>query len=169
MFRLVSDHHIQRGPTFPKPSDVLIDGVSGQITQRSTDGTVIQSHLNLPTDVSNGLPPNLLLNILPSDIKTTISYVIPGEKPRLIRVSIKNAGEAQFSVGGIRRKATDYVLHAELGGVLGVVAPLVGKQPADYHIWILGGKSPALIREEGQFYDGGSIWRVEQLSPTFAP
>src|SRR3954447_22795138 len=25
VFRLVSDHHIQRGPTFPKPTDVLIN------------------------------------------------------------------------------------------------------------------------------------------------
>ena len=28
VFRLISDHHIQRGPTFPKPIDVLIDAYS---------------------------------------------------------------------------------------------------------------------------------------------
>ncbi len=36
-FRLVSDHHIQHGPSFPKPIDVLIDGVTGQITSRAED------------------------------------------------------------------------------------------------------------------------------------
>ncbi len=43
----------------------------------------------------------------------------------------------------------------------------IGKQPADFHIWILGGTSLAFIREEGQFYEGGPIWRVEQIGPTF--
>jgi hypothetical protein len=37
-----------------------------------------------------------------------------------------------------------------------------------YHIWILGGASPASIREEGQLYEGGPIWRIEQISPEFA-
>jgi hypothetical protein len=35
VFRLISDHHIQRGPSFPKPMDVLIDAQTGQITSRS--------------------------------------------------------------------------------------------------------------------------------------
>ncbi len=29
-FRLVSDHHIQKGPGFPKPADVLIEASTGQ-------------------------------------------------------------------------------------------------------------------------------------------
>lgn len=69
-FRLVSDHHIQHGPSFPKPIDVLIDGVTGQITSRAEDGKVRGEHLELPPDVSNGLPPNLLLNLLPSTPET---------------------------------------------------------------------------------------------------
>jgi hypothetical protein len=42
-----------------------------------------------------------------------------------------------FTIGGTKRKAVDFVLHAELGGVTGMIAPIVGKQPPDYHIWIL--------------------------------
>ena len=57
VFRLISDHHIQRGPTFPKPIDVLIDASTGQITYRREDGKTRQFHLDLPPDVSNGLPP----------------------------------------------------------------------------------------------------------------
>jgi hypothetical protein len=167
-FRLISDHHIQHGPSFPKPMDVLIDALTGEITSHTEDGKIMQDHLDLPADVSNGLPSKLLLNILPSTPETKLSFVAPTPKPRLIHVSVKPAGEVHFSVGGTARRATDYVLHVELGGVTGVIAPIIGKQPADYHIWILEGTAPAFIREEGQFYEGGPIWRIEQISPTFS-
>jgi hypothetical protein len=168
VFRLITDHHIQHGPSFPKPMDVLINAVTGQITSRSKDGKMRQDHLDLPLDVSNGLPPNLLMNILPSIPETKLSFVAPTEKPRLIRVSIKPAGEVPFTIGGTKRKAIDFVLHPELGGVIGMIAPLIGKQPPDSHIWILPGTSPAFIREEGQLYEGGPTWRIEQISPEFS-
>jgi len=167
-FRLITDHHIQRGPTFPKAIDVSIDATTGRITSREADGTVRQDHLDLPLDVSNGLPPNLLMNLLPSTPETKLAFVTPGDKPRLIHVSIKPVGQVPFSIGGTPRKAVDYYrLHVELGGIAGVVAPVVGKQPPDYHIWILPGANPAFVREEGPLYEGGPIWRVEQISPTF--
>ncbi len=134
VFRLVSDHHIQRGPSFPKPMDILINASTGQITSRTEDGKLRQDHLDLPPDVSNGLPPNLLMNVLPSTSETKLSFVAPGEKPRLIHVSVKPAGEVPFVIGESKRKALDFVLHVELGGITGVVAPMIGKQPPDYHI-----------------------------------
>jgi len=167
VFRLISDRHIQRGPSFPTPLDFLINAVTGDLTSRAPDGTVSRNHMDLPPDVSNGLPPNLLLNILPSVPETKISYVAPGKKPRLIHISIKPTGTIPFSVGGTRRKATDFTLHVELGGVVGVVAPIVGKQPPDYHIWLQEGSPPAFVREEGPLYEGGPVWRLEQASPTF--
>ncbi len=169
IFRLIRDHHIQHGPSFPKPTDVLIDAATGQITSRTDNGKVKEEHLDLPPDVSNGLPPNLLLNILPGTPETKISYVAPGAKPRLIHISIKPAGNLSFKVGGMRRTATDFVLHVEFGGVTGLVAPMIGKEPSNYHIWILPGTPPAFVREEGQLYEGGPIWRMEQISASFAP
>jgi hypothetical protein len=168
VFRLISDHHIQHGPSFPKPIDIFIDAVSGKITSHTEEGKIREDHLDLPSDVSNGLPPNLLLNFRSSTPEIKLSFVAPTAKPRLISVSIKPAGEVPFSVGGTSRKAVDYVLHVELGGLTGVIAPIIGKQPADYHIWILEGTAPAFIREEGQLYEGGPIWRIEQISPTFS-
>ena len=167
VFRLISDHHIQRGPSFPKPINILIDPSTGDITSRAEDGKLRQEHLDLPPDISNGLPPNLLMNVLPTRPETKLSFVAPTEKPRLIHVSVKPAGEVPFLIGGTQRKAVDFVLHVELGGLTGVVAPLIGKQPPDYHIWILPGTSPAFIREEGPLYEGGPIWRIEQISPEF--
>ena len=167
VFRLVSDHHIQRGPTFPKPIDFLVDGVTGQVTARTADGKVTKKHFDLPDDVSNGLPPNLLLCILPSATETKISYMIPSDKPRLIHLSIKPKENIPFTVGFLRRKATDYTIHVELGGVAGVIAPMIGKAPPDYHIWVQSGAPPAFIREEGPLYEGGPIWRMETITPKF--
>jgi len=165
--RLVSDHHIQRGPSFPKPIDFLIDMEAGGVSFKAEDGTVTKEHMDLPADVSNGLPPNLLLNILPSTPETKVSYVAPGEKARLVHISIKPTGSLPFSIGGLERKATEFTLHVELGGITGVVAPLVGKAPADYHFLFQSGTPPAFIREEGALYEGGPIWRIEQIAPTF--
>jgi hypothetical protein len=167
VFRLISDHHIQRGPSFPKPIDIFIDASAGQITSRTKDGKMRRDHLDLPADISNGLPPNLLMNVLPSTPETKLAFVVPTEKPRLIHVSIKPAGKVPFLIGETKRNAVDFSLHVELGGLTGVVAPIIGKQPPDYHIWILPGTSPAFIREEGPLYEGGPIWRIEQVSPEF--
>lgn len=168
-FRLISDHHIQHGPSYPKPIDVLIQTATGQVTSRSADGKVTEEHKDLPPDLSNGLPPNLMLNILPSVAETKISYLAPGTKSRLIQLSIKPEGTASFKVGGMRRTANVFLIHLELGGLTGVIAPLIGKQPSDYHIWVLPGNPPAFIREEGALYEGGPIWRMEQISATFGP
>jgi hypothetical protein len=165
-FRLVSDHHIQHGPSFPKPIDFLIDMASGNLTFRQEDGTVSKEHMDLPDDLSNGLPPNLIINLLPTTPETKISYVAPGKKPRLVHILIRPAGTMPFSAGSFHGKATDFDLHVELGGVVGVVAPILGKEPADYHIWLQSGRPPAFVREEGPLYEGGPIWRIEQLAPS---
>jgi hypothetical protein len=167
VFRLISDHHIQRGPSFPNPIDFRIDALTGEVTNRTKEGKISAEHLDIPADVANGLPPNLLMNLVASVPETKLSFIVPTEKPRLIHLSIKPAGQVSFTVGGTPRKAIDYVIHPELGGITGAIAPLVGKQPADFHIWILAGPAPAFIREEGQLYEGGPICRIEQVSPTF--
>lgn len=166
-FRLVTDHHIQNGPSFPKPIDVLVDMASNRVISRAADGKTSEEQMDLPADVSNGLPPNLLLNIPPSVPESKVSYVAPGAKPRLVHLQIKPIGKAAFKVNGMRRTATDFAIHVELGGLAGVVAPMVGKEPADLHIWIENGNPPTFVGEEGQLYLGGPIWRMEQASPGF--
>ena len=171
VFRLISDHHVQKGPSFPKPIDVMVNASSGQITSRSLDDKgerqVTTEHLDLPPDVCNGLILTLLGSINPQTPETKVSMVIPTVKPRLVKLSIKPGGEESFSIGGVRRKAIDFVIKIELGGLAGVVAPLIGKQPPDFHVWILGGEAPVFIREEGELYEGGPILRIEQTSPAF--
>jgi len=167
VLRLISDHHVQKGPSFPHPIDVMIDAPAGQITTRDKDGKERQDHMDLEPDVANDIPSDLLMNLDPAALQTRVAYVAPTAKPRLIHLSIKSGGEVSFTVGGVRRKATDYILHAELGGVAGVIAPIVGKAPPDQHVWILTGPAPVFIRQQGPLYEGGPTWRMEQTSATF--
>jgi hypothetical protein len=50
-FRLVSDHHIQKGPSFPHPTNVLIKAATGQVTVHYQDKDREKAetdHLDLP-------------------------------------------------------------------------------------------------------------------------
>ena len=91
----------------------------------------------------------------------------PTAKLRLIHILVAGEGEDSFTIGGIRHKATNFRIKIELGGVTGLVAPVVGKQPSDIHVWVLGGEAPAFVKQEGQFYEDGPVWRVELTSPVF--
>src|SRR6266571_4131069 len=57
-FRLVSDHVVQRGPSFKQQSESWIDVETGQVTVRTDENgkeKTTTKHLDLPEDVSNGL------------------------------------------------------------------------------------------------------------------
>jgi hypothetical protein len=169
-FRLLSDHHVQKGPSFPHPMDVSINASTGQVTVRSRDGgkeKIEEDHLDVPPDLANGLLLTLLQNLRPGSAETKVSYVAATPKPRLVKLAITPEGEETFRTAGARHKATRYTVKVELGGLAGVAAPLMGKQPKDIHIWILGGKAPAFVRMEGQLYQGGPVWRIELTSPVW--
>jgi hypothetical protein len=170
-FRLVSDHLVQKGPAFKQPMDVSIDGSTGQVTVRYTDDggkeKTVTERLKLPADVSNGMILTLLKNIRPDVPLTTLSMVAAAPKPRLVKLLISREGEDSVLAGGLVDKATRYVVKVDIGGVAGVVAPLVGKQPQDTHIWILGGDAPSFAKSEGPLYAGGPIVRMELTSPNW--
>ena len=167
-FQLVSHRHIQRGPSFPKPLDMSIDAATGQVTSLDKDGKTIHEHFDHASELANGLPLVLLLNLDPAGPPIRLPMIAPSEKPRLIHVLFTGEGEDTLTIAGVPHKATNFRVKIELGGVTGLVAPIVGKQPSDIHVWVLGGEAPAFVKEEGQFYEGGPIWRVELTSPVFA-
>ena len=169
-FRLLSDHHIQKGPSFPHPMDVSINASAGQVTVRSGDGDkekIEKDQLDLPPDLANGLLLTLLQNLRPGAAETKVSYLAATPKPRLVKLAITPQGEETFRAAGMPHKATRYAMKVELGGVAGAVAPLIGKQPKDIHVWILEGKAPAFVRMEGQLYQGGPVWKIELTSPVW--
>ena len=169
-FRLISNHLVQKGPAFPQPLDMSIDGASGQVTVRySDDGQqkVETEHIDVPPDLANGVILTLLKNVQSGAPPKTISFVAATPKPRLVKLAITAAGDDPFSTGGTTRKATHYVLKVEIGGISGILAPLVGKQPPDSHVWILGGEAPAFVKSEQPLYSGGPLWRIELASPVW--
>jgi hypothetical protein len=169
-FRLVSDHLIQKGPSFPHPMETTVDAASGRVTVRyQEDGKekFLEEKMELPEDVSNGLMFPLLKNV-GTQASTAVSMVAASPKPRLVQLVITPAGEDSFSVGSTSHKATRYVVKVELGGLAGVIAPLIGKKPTDTHVWILNGEAPAFVRSEGALYFGGPIWRIDLDCPAWA-
>ena len=169
-FRLISDRLVQKGPAFPQPLTMTVDGQSGRVTATYSDekgnAKVETEQLDLPADVANGLLPVLLKNGGTAPPKS-VSMVVATPEPRLITLEISPAGDESFSTNGTSRKAAHYVIKVNLGGISGLVAPLVGKQPPDSHIWILQGESPVFVRAEQPFYAGGPVWRIELASPTW--
>jgi hypothetical protein len=170
-FRLVSYHLVQKGPAFQHPMEVSINCSAGQVTVHYTDENgkekVASEGLQLPPDVANGMILTLVKNIGPDEARTTVSMVAATPKARLVKLVIAPQGEEPFSIGGSKRRATHYVLKVEIGGVAGWLAPMLGKQPPDIHVWILGGDAPAFVRLEGPLYLGGPSWRIELTSPVW--
>ena len=171
VFRLLNTHLIQRGPSFPESLDMTIDVGKGQVTVRHADRdgppkTDVE-HLKLPPNLANGMLPVLLKNVRPGTPVPALAYVAATPKPRLVTLKITPSGEDSFATGGSARKALHYVVAVELGGLTGLVAPLVGKQPPDSHVWILAGDTPAFVRAEQPLYTGGPMWRIELTSPSW--
>jgi len=170
-FQLISDHHIQKGPSFPHPTDVLIDAPTGQVTVHSTgkDGKeeVKTDHLNLPPDLANGLVPIVLENLPPNPPATTVSMVVITPKPRLVKLVISSVGDDKCVVAGSPRKAIHYNIKIDLGGVAGVVAPIIGNAPPDIQVWTIGGDATTFAREQGPLYPEGPMMTIQLASPTW--
>jgi hypothetical protein len=170
-FRLISDRLVQKGPTFPRPLEASIDTATGEVTVRYTDEhgerKTESERLDLPADVSNGLLMTLLKNVDPDAPPKGFSFVAVTPKPRLVTLALSVGGRDGFSTGRLSRTATRYVLKVDIGGLSGLLAPLVGKQPPDSHVWILGGDAPAFVRSEQPLYFGGPLWRIELVSPAW--
>lgn len=168
-FRLVSSRLVQKGPAFPDDLEMSIDASSGRVTVHYTDeggeSEVADEQMDLPNNLSNGLLPVLLKNVGPGDLPLTLSLVVATPKPRLVKLTVTGAGRAPFFVGESKREARRYRIEPDLGGFAGLVAPLVGKQPPDSHLWILHGDAPAFLRSESPLYAEGPMVRIELDRP----
>ncbi|MGA8270023.1 MAG: hypothetical protein WB919_00570 [Candidatus Sulfotelmatobacter sp.] len=170
-FRLISYRLVQKGPSFKNASDLSITCATGQVTVRYTDDDgkekVANSHIALPPDLGNGLIPTLLTNIRPGTSQIEVPVVVAAPKPRLVKIVLNAQGEEHFTLAGFSREAKHYVAKVKIGGVAGVVAPMVGKQPPDSQIWMLGGEAPVFLKSETLSYMGGPMWRTELVSPVW--
>jgi hypothetical protein len=163
-FRLLRDHSVQRGPAFKQAMDVTIDGMTGDVTVRyNEDGKskTASAHLDLPSDVSNGFLLTAMKDLPSAFAGGSLSYVAAGPKPRLVKIEIRKADSPEpFWIGNLRREAIHYVLKVDLKGFAGAVAPLIGKQPPDTHVWVATGAPPVIVKSEGPLTGDGPVGRI---------
>ncbi len=169
VFRLITFHQIQRGPMFEHPLTMDADVANGkvEIHREDKDGKDESKAMALPPDLSNGLLITMLENVDAKQLPLTVPLLAATPDPRLVKLTITNAGEASISTGRIKRTAIDYLIKTEIGGLAGVVAPIVGKQPPDAHVWILTGEVPAFIRSDAPLTGSGPVVRTELAVPVW--
>jgi hypothetical protein len=168
-FQLVSYHLVQKGKAFKRSTDMKVNASTGEVTVHSKDEngkeTDASEHMKLPADIANGIVPTVLGDIDAKAPKTTLSMVVATPKPRLVKLEISPLGEVPFSVSGSTIKAIKYEVKVDIGGLSGAIAPLIGKQPPEVYVWMVGGKAPGFLRSDGPLFEGGPIWRIELASP----
>jgi hypothetical protein len=170
-FRLISYHLIEKGPAFKQALDLSFTAATGQVTVRYTDADGKEKEaterMKLPPDLANGMVLTLLKNLAADESPMEVSMVVATPKPRLVKLAISSQGTDPFILGSSGHNAIHYVLKVQIGGLAGLVAPLLGKQPPDSHIWIMGGEAPAFAKSEVMSYLGGPMWRTELAAPVW--
>lgn len=169
-FRLVRTHLVQKGPAFPRPLEMSIDLARGRTIVRYTDDgepSVDREVTELPPDLANGMILTLVKNLRSDGPPAVVSMIAATPEPRLVKLTISASGKDRFSTGATARRATRFVIAVDLGGLSGLLAPLLGKQPPDSHVWVLGGDAPAFVRSEQPLYAGGPLWRIELTNPVW--
>ena len=169
-FLVLTDHLVQKGPSFPQPLDMTIDRATGHAVVRYRDkhgeDKVEDEKMDLPADLASGMALiNVMKNLRSDAPPKSLSFIVATPKPRLVKLMISVAGSDPFYIAGAKKPATHYVLHIDLGGLTGKVAPIVGKEPPDAHVWILEGEAPAFVRSQSQFFQDAPIWQIDLSAP----
>ena len=166
VFALQSYHLVQRGRAFNADLDASL-AASGKYVVKSTsrDGKMKEydGTLDMPPDVSNGLPIILLKNLFPHDSQT-VHLVAFTPAPRMIQLRLTPVAELQLLNGERGEAAVEFDLKPEVGGLAGFFGRVLGKIPPDSHVWIVTQEAPMFVRFEGPLYMG-PVWRIDLASP----
>jgi hypothetical protein len=163
VFRVMSYHHLERGPSFPEAMEVTFDRDTGRY-RANVDDKTDEGQIDLPEDLHNGMTLTLLKNLPPGTVGTgQILAFTP--KPHRLTTELRVEGEDQYFVGGVARTATRYLLKMDLKGLTGVVATLIGKDPPDLRYWLTTGPARVFLKLEGPMFLKGPKWRIEFAVP----
>ena len=94
--------------------------------------------------------------------------IVAAPKPRLVTLNMMPQAPGTFYLTGIPRKATVYEIKIEFGGIAGIIAPVIGKQPPNIFIEIFRGELPAFLRETGPLFEGGEALTISLIGPTWS-
>jgi len=160
-FQLVRDHHLQKGPFFTKPIDFTVEAATGMVTTRTLDKNgkirVDTKHMALPDDLANGMVGTLLLNVPHNKTPFRVGMLAPVGGGRLVRLLISPEDEQTIQLVGHSLKAAVFRVHPELGGIVSMIARLIGLQPKDVVVWVLEGEEPAVLVVLGQLGGYGPV------------
>ena len=164
VFRLLSYRLVQKGHAFPRTLEMTLDTQTGRTRVHSKEGTgaeeVDDETLKISADLANGMMVPVLKNLGAANAPAAASWVAATPSPRHVKLAISTAG-TEPSPADSNRRVIHYVVKVEIGGLAGRLAPLVGKQPPDTHVWIEDGPVPTFLKSEGPLYVGGPVWRIE--------
>jgi hypothetical protein len=88
-----------------------------------------------------------------------------GAQPRLVHLSITPNGEETFSVADARHRATLFAAKVAIGGIAGMIAPLITQTASRYEDLGGGEGAPAFVRADEALYVGGPIWSIQITGP----
>jgi hypothetical protein len=169
-YRLLTYRQVMKGASFTTQETLSLNVSTGavqiQYTERDGRQKNIADKLSLPPDLANGILIMLLTEAAPH-AEMTLSMLVSTPKPRIVKLKISPAGQESFMVGGSGAKATHYVMKIDIGGVAGVAAKVLGRQPAPQDFWIAAGNAPVFLKSEGALYEDGPVWRIELASPVW--
>ena len=163
VFRLMSYHHIERGPSFPEAMEATFDRDTGRYRAKVDDKTD-EGQIDLPEDLHNGMTLTLLKN-LPPGTGGAGQILAFTPKPHRLATELRVEGEDRYFVGDVARTATRYLLKMDLKGLTGVVATLIGKDPPDLRYWLTTGPARVFLKLEGPMFLKGPKWRIEFAAP----
>jgi hypothetical protein len=105
-FRLLTDHTVQRGPTFPTQMESWIDTAAGRVAVHSIKhGKLeeIDQKLDLPPDLGNGLLFTIVKNMLSE------SYLAFNPKPIIAKLVFAPEGKKGLSTDRSKHEQCDFL------------------------------------------------------------
>jgi hypothetical protein len=113
--------------------------------------------MRLPDDLANGIVGTLLLNVPQNTAPFRVGMLAPVGGGRLIRLLISPEDEQTVYLAGQTFKAAVFRIHPELGGIVRLIARLLGLEPKDVMVWVLEGDEPAVAVIVGQLGGYGPV------------
>jgi len=161
----------QRGPAFPEPLTISLNGETGQYQvrrheQAKTEQT-ISGRIDLPADIYNGMTITALKN-LRGRSGASIHMVVFNPEPKIYELDLKLVEHEETRNTNrkeVKATAAHYLLTPKLGWFMSALASLVRRTLPEYHFWLIKKDAPAFVRFEGSLYPDGPTWIIEQISP----
>jgi hypothetical protein len=164
---LLSYRLVQQGPSLPEPMDVSLDRTQGRYQVKSLQEgreETSSGDIDLPAHVCNDMTVVILKN-LARGRSASVHYVAFSPTPRLIKLDLVPAGDLKVRMGEEQGEAARYSIKPKLGVVMGFVAAVLGKTPADYECVLWTKDILAFVRCDGPLRLKGAAYRIELPNP----